>query len=323
MFLGVEMILCRLYEMSNFFKTGLLVYSLKALGLIPNAQSMKSQHFFTKARGAIFLLSILFFSSVLAAPPKKVYRVDDRPPDEIFSTENTKAFAPWGENDYLLAHVLGVSLRQLGPEGSAFVATAETLEAARQVAQTRFRLTPPTQRVRPLYIYEIRAEQNFYEVDRYMEALERNPPEDESRRDIAFARSAFRYQREWVAFGGITNAQVRLARRIYFNEDTLQIEEDGVIENEHFVAANTRANDGIFPLQGMHPLLGRQAFILNSTVEFLSGFAVSLAYCPPPAVDRKIRLKVAESNCNNPTVIHLDRDLTGLNEILPILLNED
>jgi len=316
MLLDVRMIFSRLYIVSKGLLAGFVACFFKKHDFTLNTSNINPYASLMLTRYTVFLFSVLLLPNALATP-KEVYRVDERPPDIIFS----KGFTPWGKNDYLLAHVFGESLMQAGPEGSAFVATTETLEAAYRIAQTRFRLTPVGLQTRPLFIYEIRTDQNFYGVARYMEAMEENPPEGVNRRNIAFARAAFRYQREWVAAGGIPARQVRLARQIFFRDG--QIVDEDTIKNEDFENADTQANEGIYPALGVLRFLGRQAFILNSTVEFLRGFAVTLAYCPPPVEDRKKRLAAVENVCPAPRVLYLDRDLTRLTEVLPLLLNDD
>lgn len=99
----------------------------------------------------------------IATPPQVVYRIDERPPDAIFK----QGFTANGRNDYLLAHVLGASLVRGLPENqrSNFVATTATLQTAYLIAERRWQFNPAL-RTRPLFIYEIRADQNFYEVDR-------------------------------------------------------------------------------------------------------------------------------------------------------------
>jgi len=268
-------------------------------------------------RALACLLLLLMYSAAWATPPTNVFRVDERPPSEIFKN----GFNKRGQNDYLLAHVLGTSLMP-GSEGSFFVATTATLETAYLIAQRRYQYNPALQ-TSPLYIYEIRADQNFYEVDLYMENMEENPPEGESRINIARARQAYRYQREWVAAGGIGPQLIRRARQIHFEGGRI-IDDHHDFENGGIYAdADTHANAGIYPrlgLQTYHRVLGGRAFILNSTVDFLRGFAVSLAYCPPVA-ERRIKRQVG--GCDNPTVIYPYTDLTGLTEIYPLLLNEE
>lgn len=261
-----------------------------------------------------FMVSLIAVAAVAAAlfsiceiaaatPPHVVYRVDERTPDEIFRT----GFEPWGRNDYLLAHVLGESLLSDVPEQqrSYFVATTATLDAAYQIARARWRYAPAL-RTAPLYIYEIRATQNFYDVDRYMDAIEQNPPEGENRQVIAAARRAYRYQREWAAAGPIDFRQVRWAREIRYRDDRIGDFREFV--NDRRTDENTVANDGIYPILGRQPFhrVRPEAFILNSTVEFLHGFAVSLAYCPLPPAPRYLAMLSSTRECNEPTEVRLD-----------------
>jgi len=264
----------------------------------------------------LYVLLLLMYGMAWAVPPADVYRVDARPPGEIFKD----GFKAWGSNGDLLAHILGTSLTRTGDEGSSFVATTETLEAAYRIIQRMYENDLALRRTN-FYIYEIRADQTFYQVDRYLESLERNPPAGQNRRGIAEVRRAYRYEREWVAAGGIPARQVRLAREVHFDRDTGRVVDLAEQSNDDYNGADTHGNTEVY--RGPQRVLGRQAFILNSTVEFLRGFAVTLAYCPlPQAGERKVRF-ITAGGCGNPTVVHLDRDLTGLTEILPILLYED
>lgn len=232
---------------------------------------------------------------------RELYRVDVRSPAQVFAS----GFTPCGRNDYLLAHVLGTSLLA-DHECSFFVAATESLQTAYMIAQRKYQFDPYLQE-RPLYIYSIRADSKFYGVDRYMEYVERDPPEGESQGRIAELRQGYGNQREWVAAGGIPPRQIRMAREISFRMGS--VIGGSEFANVDYEDADTHANDGVYPplgLSGFSGRLGGKAFILNSEEEFKRGFAVSLAYCFPVADEKKN--SSSSGGCENPTIIDLDSD---------------
>jgi hypothetical protein len=261
---------------------------------------------------------ILLFYSVAVAAPSEVYRVDERDPDEIFRD----GFLPWGKNDYLLDHVLGTSLLQRGDRGSFFVATTDSFEAAQFIAQRRYHFQPNLQN-RPLYIYTIRADQHFYEVERYMAQIESDPPEGENRRSIAEARRAYSYQREWVAAGGVPARLIHEAREVVYANGEVVLG-DGSTTNASYEQGQSHANEDVYPQRGVqtyHRI--RQAYALNSTVEFFRGLGIAIAFCPRPSYNEKVRQAVSSGGCLNPTVVDLSTYPLGLGGIYKLLLGED
>ncbi|NWC09124.1 hypothetical protein HX776_09880 [Pseudomonas agarici] len=262
-------------------------------------------------------IGVLLFCSLVLATPSEVYRVDERDPDEIFRD----GFLSWGKNDYLLDHVLGASLLQRGDRGSFFVATTDNFETAKFIAQRRYHFQPNL-RNRSLYIYTIRADQHFYEVDRYMESMESNPPKEENQRSIAEARRAYAYQREWVAAGGVPAKQISEAREVmYANEEVVLGSES---TNAGYEQGQTFASEGIYPqhgIQAYHRI--RQAYALNSTVEFFQGLGIGIAFCPPPPYAQSVQKITDLDGCMNPTVVDLGTYPIGLGGVYKLLLDED
>lgn len=155
-----------------------------------------------------------------------------------------------------------------------------------------------------------------------MRTLEENPPEGESSTVITHARRAYRYQREWVAVGGIQAGQVRWARQIRI-DGTGHIEDIQDYENWRREDRDTHANDGVYSRLGthLHHRAGTRAFILNSTVDFLHGHAVSLAFCPMDNDQvQQERRKILESQdeCDKPTVIPLDKKQPEVSELYEV-----
>jgi hypothetical protein len=285
------------------------------------------------------LFLLLVFASAQADPPRVVYRVDERHPDQIFP----EGFQAWGRNDYLYAHVLGASLiRSRGTEGSNFVATTDSLETAMLIARRRWTFNPGL-RDQPLYLYTIRAEGNMYEVDAYMENLESNVPEGEDSRSIEQARRAYRYQQEWVAAAGtnadriaITPQQIHTARELRFREGQLPGEDYGLIivgeefqNTGRFQDGPTQASDRLYPrlgTQNYHRTMGGRAYVLDSPMDLLRGIAISLAYCPDmpgPSGLGKVKTTLS-ADCSEPTPVDLKKMRARLVSILGLaLVDED
>ncbi|MFC0397614.1 scabin-related ADP-ribosyltransferase [Paraburkholderia rhizosphaerae] len=102
-------------------------------------------------RLALATVFACYLYPAMAAPPKFVYRVDTRSPDEIFST----GFRGWGVDDNIVAHVNGATCNVPGST-SAFISTGANYEQIRRIADQHLRQRSVT------YIYTIRADNTFY-----------------------------------------------------------------------------------------------------------------------------------------------------------------
>jgi len=128
--------------------------------------------------------------------PTLLYRVDTRPPEEIFPT----GFVSRGAALNLVKHVLG-SAR------SGFIATTESPEAASRIASELVR----KDHTKPVWIYTIRADHNFYSVPQSLDWIAAH---DRSRRTAVGIMLAFyEYQQEWVAVGRVPPTQIQQAVR--------------------------------------------------------------------------------------------------------------
>lgn len=189
-----------------------------------------------KVKFSIYTFVMLFFTSlpVLAvpAPIKYVYRFDIRPPAVIFE----QGFRSWGTNNSLLQHVLGVSLRREGQDGSAFVATTSDINIAINLGRLLSRVHGPTYQ---FYVYRIRADQSFYSVPMSLEycALHDHHYID--------ARDRFSRQQEYASHGSINSEQVESATR-YYMADGVPVE-DGVERNPAYQDSTTVANSEPYP----------------------------------------------------------------------------
>lgn len=147
-------------------------------------------------------------------PPAVVYRVSERPPQEVF----TRGFAPQGTDMSLVRHVTGGPYRAT----SGYIATTSSIESAARIANEirRDRVDGAT-----VWIYEIRAEDFVHNAEQSLDRianLARNRAggsgeceqtrqwEDYAARVEALAL-AHTLQNEWVAVSPIRPANVRAA----------------------------------------------------------------------------------------------------------------
>lgn len=108
------------------------------------------------------ILSILFFviyiasPLVLYAPPEFVWRIDSRPPNEIFRD----GMVSWGENMNVYSHLSGESCTELNPleRTSGFISTSASQAWSMFYSLSMARhFTGKT-----VYLYQIRADNTFY-----------------------------------------------------------------------------------------------------------------------------------------------------------------
>jgi hypothetical protein len=154
------------------------------------------------------LVALLFFSLCVQADdfPSTVYRVDVRDPlgDWMFQ----RGFQPPGHNTDLLAHVAGISVLN---GSSGFVSTTDHYLAAEQIAISRLQQGNPL-----VWIYEIRAADNFYEVNASLhqaiyQLARRDGHGSVQMTNLESLESLYGHPYEWVA-DRIASALIRSAR---------------------------------------------------------------------------------------------------------------
>jgi hypothetical protein len=138
-------------------------------------------------------------------PPKFVYRVDTRNPDDIFAN----GFKSWGNNDDIVAHILGTSCTREtelgGTHDSAFVATTTDQDIVRRaVAAYSTGLDPGDQ----VYVYEIRADNNFYSAQTSMALLRSQTFMTDRPQVPAQASVLGNGQSEWLAYQAVPGNQI-------------------------------------------------------------------------------------------------------------------
>jgi hypothetical protein len=139
-------------------------------------------------------------------PPTVLYRVDTRPPDEVF----LDGFQPLGADGNLIAHVIGLSIAD---RTSGFVALTDDLTYAQRLAvQTVNGVGRPD-----AYIYTVDPRRSMFSVNASLrdtdDALEATGYGETDTRRIFLnsVLSIMQHQHEWVADEAVPGAAVRSA----------------------------------------------------------------------------------------------------------------
>ncbi|MBJ7263320.1 MAG: hypothetical protein JHC61_06090 [Burkholderiaceae bacterium] len=135
----------------------------------------------------VLVSAILFISQgvSLATPPSLVYRVDTRPPDEIF----VHGFRAWGNDHNIVAHVNGHTCTGAA-RTSAFVSTMASFHMVDELVASHLRERATT------YVYSIRADSNFYSAPATVDYFQSyNPLAPLSLNSLRMSRRV----QEWVA----------------------------------------------------------------------------------------------------------------------------
>ncbi len=130
-----------------------------------------------------------------------VYRVDTRPPDEVFKS----GFVPRGDDLDLPTHVQGANWKNTG-----FVATTDDPHLVPRIMHD-VGLHQGVQ----AWLYKIRASDNFFYVPESLTWIATHNPPTSGRTQLSQGvYAAYSHQREWVAAGGIPRAQIEEATRL-------------------------------------------------------------------------------------------------------------
>lgn len=182
----------------------------------------------------VIILVFFYLSSACAISADFVYRIDDRPPSEIFRN----GFFSKGTNMILIQHIVGASCHRTGD--SAFIATTSELESARSIADAIFGANRDDSRT--LYLYTIRADSHFYNLTPTVNALED--------RGEAFTSQQFammEIQREVVALRNIPNQNIQSVTPIIYDGSSHHTT-DGISQsNAAYISRETRINQGVIP----------------------------------------------------------------------------
>ncbi|MFZ5210252.1 scabin-related ADP-ribosyltransferase [Enterobacter kobei] len=161
----------------------------------------------------LLLISVLLFcGSVIAVnlPEHVVYRIDDRPPSEIFAN----GFQSYGTNDNVDEHVSGASIRD---RSSAWIATTDNIDTASRIGTARFNLNPSL-RNRASWVYEIAQTNNMYDFNRTIDnERTRWFLGAEAREHLDALRTVYGPQREIGALRSVLPNQIVRARQFLWD----------------------------------------------------------------------------------------------------------
>lgn len=171
------------------------------------------------------VLSSLIFASTSYAidPPKVVYRVSSRAPEDVFAS----GFPAEGNDRDLLRYVSGASTHT---GTSAYISTTQWLMQAYRFSALFLQVYPGV----PVYIYSVRPTENFYSVAaslRYAREVLPNPEVRQQASAIALATQG-QEDGHWAARGGIAPEQILGGRRFYWNHGYLGLGE--TIQNDRY-----------------------------------------------------------------------------------------
>lgn len=120
-----------------------------------------------------FVILLVLFNSAIsfAAPPKYVYRIDSRPPDDIFNN----GFSSWGQNNNVFSHISGASCVEQDQQqrDSGFISTSANSDWSMAMTYIRSRQFTNEH----IYLYRIRADEHFYNAVSSLELYARNNPD--------------------------------------------------------------------------------------------------------------------------------------------------
>lgn len=251
--------------------------------------------------------------------PRLIYRIDSRPPEEIFE----HGFRAWGTNTNFFRHILGYSLGGdlSESEGSAFISASDSPDSS-----LRFfggMLNEPGD---PLeyYLYEIRADNTVYSALRtasfYQQRINTGLVDFQDETDMETMIDAvdsifgeFAYQREWFSVGPIPRERVRSAwridsvpidphhirhqRSVYYTPRINEPEE----LNTHYVDGNTYANELPYT-DGATLTTTSRVSVPSELVEAdaSGGVGSSLGFACSPSSSPRIQLDGSNSIDNKP-----------------------
>ncbi|CAK7192403.1 Pertussis toxin subunit 1 [Commensalibacter sp. Nvir] len=217
---------------------------------------------------SIFLLSL---GPSQAASQKYVYRADDQGPGVTFN----RGFQTWGNNINVALHIRGYST-STGSRNSAFISTT---------TQSSFAYTFMRQRIQPgqvYYVYQIRADENFYSALRTMNHLAQRW---NTRVDPLLINTLLR-ENEYIAYNGIPADHIESVTTYRLNASTGELENLGSSSNSRYVNANTGTNENPFTLSDQYPYVMRPILFAtntNDSAEFESNDETG-AWCLPSIV---------------------------------------
>ncbi|WP_051619127.1 hypothetical protein [[Mycoplasma] collis] len=199
-------------------------------------------------------------------PPKFIYRIDTRSPNVVFK----EGFKNLGNVRNFFEHIVSTNFEQ-----SYFVSFSDTPTAAIRFFGSWLRAYVP-QHPREAYLYEVRADDHFYnargtgenliDIIRTDRVTYESGDYDMARMGLNALRTSFSYQREWFSDGPVLGTSIRSAWRVdavpidptHVHHPTGRVVEttrihEPEILNEHYVELPTHANPNPWTPQAVAP----------------------------------------------------------------------
>lgn len=170
----------------------------------------------------IFLL-LIFFTSIIscakAESPSFVWRSDTRNYETIF----LNGFTSWGRNNNTYEHLSGISCFSYQDDhDSAFISTSATYEVPYAYAQWELRKAYKNSGKSALvYIYKIRATNNFYDGLASLESYANKFPNTKKNPMYENIFWKTKYDEEWLAVNKIENYLIKEAYPAYLENGNL------------------------------------------------------------------------------------------------------
>ncbi|EIQ4656880.1 TPA: pertussis toxin-like subunit ArtA [Escherichia coli] len=181
----------------------------------------------------IFMLVMALLSGAVNATDF-VYRVDSRPPGEVFRD----GFRSHGSNRNLQQHIRGDSCAA-GSRDSAFIATTTSLSETYNIARQYYSSSTFQ---RTLYRYRIRANNIFYPIQPSVNYLEG--------RGVTFSgfeQIMMREQNEIVAVEHIPTENIAEAVELTYDRFNSTVRDGAGTSNARYLSVETTYNPGVIP----------------------------------------------------------------------------
>ncbi|MGQ5525581.1 hypothetical protein ACUHMQ_20325 [Chitinimonas sp. PSY-7] len=194
----------------------------------------KTYNYYIKSTKLVLISIVLIVGSTAVASPKYVYRAVERIPAQSPERIFKEGFKSKGGNDNVAAHTAGYSLVGTGAD-SAFVSTASSLAYLDDLREGN---VLPNR----IYIYTIRADQNFYSINKSLKAL----PDYETimdTYDLSFDSDPD--HQEYVALRQIPTQNIVSAQVATWDTelDRYVIDQNRSFSNPNYIEADTYANN--------------------------------------------------------------------------------
>lgn len=281
-------------------------------------------------------------------PPRFVYRVDSRSPEEIFQN----GFVPWGFSRDFVRHIAGIAYSTENPgtpeQMPYFISTSENIEAVIRfyAGVLHAGIAGPQ-----IWLYRIRATENFYSaaltaqdmnlrISQNLVVYEGAATEEQTLYLMSEVLSGmYSYDREWFSDGPIPRETIQFAGRLtrvplgtdgaygprvvnptsaYYTFTIMQ--EPDIVDNPHYVSEETQANSDPWTMAHFSPITPIHVDLTTSTVftaDVSAGVASPLSFaCSSPEENfysEKNRLHFQNQSKNQPLECFVPYGITSFN----------